>query len=538
MIAPRPPPSAVQYENEGGTPMMQAKFSVRISAQRRMGAVLAGVIVFSSLCAPAPAHAQRGATPTPRPTAVDAAARCISDTGPLIPATPGKVNYRTAPRANGALVNAPFAGELVVRATGVVTGGQWIGVETQDGATSAFQNIGALGASGENAVAALHGETMERVFLPDGKTSIPCVPETLIPAEFGPVAYTYDERGQVYAQVEQLKTNPNEPLFAVLQWDGKAWQGAPTGGAVDSATSADVSGQAVEMVRSEELPEWFGGFGLDLTGYPDVQGHLNPKYAGAFFDKLVTAIAYQQSTLNMVEGRPEISPAELLKMLEETNGVMEIVIPVPDPASGANFQDTIPVTATVDLSKGVVFGFAPYEDPRLFRIGQLNNPRDEKGNPKDGYVKLGVDVSPDGQLVLLMNDYSMRVLPESEERSKDAIAQGKKTGSVEASLGASRMGFYTLLLQLLAAALQGGHSPEAGQARGVRNTTGASITFLLNGGEDFPQKELLKALISSKSLYELVQGDVFGYENSFLNVGTKKNRITVEIRGVFRHTGL
>jgi hypothetical protein len=497
--------------------MMQAIFSVRISAQRRMGAVLAGVIVFSSLCAPALVHAQRGATPTPRPAAVDAATRCISDTGPLIPTTPGKVNYRTAPRANGALVNAPFAGELVVRATGVVTGGQWIGVETQDGATSAFQNIGALGASGENAVAALNGETMERVFLPDGKTSIPCVPETLIPAEFGPVAYTYDERGQVYAQVDQTKTDPNEPPFVVFKWDGQAWQGAPTGGAVEAAAPQ------IEMVRSEELPEWFGGFGLDLTGYPDVQGHLNPKYAGAFFEKLVTAIAYQQSTLNMVDGRPEISPAELLTMLEETNGVMEIVLPVPDPASGANFQETIPITAEVNLSKGVVFGFAPYEDPRLFRIGQLNNPRDERGNPKDGYIKLGVDVSPDGQLVLSMNDYSILNLEEYIARFEKAVADGKGTGAFEPYMGSNRSGFFCLLLRLLAAAPQGGHSPEAGQARGVRDTTGASITFLLNGGEDFPQKELLKKLISSVGLYELVPGDLIGYADSFMSIGSKSS---------------
>ena len=494
--------------------MMQAMLPDLVNMQRGMGAVLAGVIAFSSLYAPAPAHAQRGAIPTPRPAAVDAAARCISDTGPLIPATPGKINYRAAPRASGSLVNAPFADEPVVRATEIVTGGQWIGVETLDGETSAFQNIGALGASGEHAVAVLQGETMNRVFLPDGKASIPCVPESMIPPEYGPVAYTYDENGQVYARVDQTKTNPNKPPFTLFQWDGQTWQGAPTGGGVEAASPQ------IEMVRSEELPEWFGGFGLDLTGYPDVQGHLNPKYAGTFFDNLVKAIAYQQSTLNMVEGRPEISPAELLKMLEETNGVMEIVIPAPDPASGANFQETIPITAEVDLSKGVVFGFAPYEDPRLFRIGQLNNPRDERGNPKDGYIKLGVSVSPDGQLTLFKNDYSIFYLADSEERSYDAIASGKMTGSVEAALGASRMGFYTLLLRLLAAAPQGGHSPEAGQARGARNTTGASITSLLNSAEKYPQKQQLVDLIPPGGLGELVVGDVWGYDDSFLTLGT------------------
>lgn len=499
--------------------MMQAKFSVRISAQRRMGAVLASVVVFSSLCAPALAHAQRGATPTPSPVAVDAAARCISDTGPLIPATPGKVNYRTAPRASGALVNAPFADEPVVRATEIVTGGQWIGVETQDGAASAFQNIGALGASGKNAVAALNGETMERVFLPDGKTSIPCVPETLIPAKFGPVAYTYDERGQVYAQVDQTKVNPDQPPFMVFTWGGQAWQGAPTGGSIDSATSADVSGQAVEMVRSEELPEWFGGFGLDLTGYPDVQGHLNPKYAGAFFDNLVTAIAYQQSTLRMVDGRPEISPAELLKMLEETNGVMQIVIPAPDPASEANFQETIPTTAEVDLSKGVVFGFAPYEDGRVFRIGQVIN-QPENGGTKQ-YITLGVSVV-NNQLKLLMYDYPLVHLGYYEERSHDAILEGKMAGSVEAALGAGRVDFYNLLLQIMAVAPQGGHSPEAGQARGVRDTTGASITFLINGRENFPQQNIIKELISTDGLYTYTQGEVWGYDDSLLTLGTIK----------------
>lgn len=227
--------------------MRQVIFPARSKAQRWIGAVLAGVIVFSSLGLPAPAHAQRGATPTPRPAAVDTAARCISDTGPLIPATPGKVNYRTAPRASGALVNAPFSDEPVVRATQVVTGAQWLGVETQDGATSAFQNIGALGASGEQAVAALQGETMNRVFLPDGKTSIPCVPESMIPTQYGSVAYTYNEvSGQVIAQVDHTKANPNQPPFAVLKWDGKAWQPAPTGGVAETETSSSMK-VSIEM---------------------------------------------------------------------------------------------------------------------------------------------------------------------------------------------------------------------------------------------------------------------------------------------------
>lgn len=288
--------------------MMQAKFSVRISAQRRMGAVLAGVIVFSSLCAPAPAHAQRGATPTPRPAAVDATARCVSDTGPLIPATPGKVNYRTEPRASGALVNAPFAGEPVVRATKIVTGGQWIGVETQDGATSAFQNIGALGASGENAVAALNGETMERVFLPDGKTSIPCVPETLIPAEFGPVAYTYDEvSGQVIAQVDLTRANPNQPPFAVLKWDGKAWQSAPTGGVVETETSS-------LMKVSIEMPADLG-YSFELK-------------EGA--EKILSELVYDMIAANMntmakhgivMDSNPVYTPDTAMKILEAGGSV-------------------------------------------------------------------------------------------------------------------------------------------------------------------------------------------------------------------------